>query len=154
MFGRKKAQKEQGKRTLTCDHVAGLPLAEGAHCTIVFDDERIEISSGNSSFRLDMQKVTDVTITTSTEIQKSYVSSAGGAAAGAALFGPLGAMVGGRIKEKTTKTIDEYFIIAYHKNDTVDYLSFFVPESEYLTVIKILGYYDPLLSKRKTTIDL
>lgn len=154
MFGRKKAQKEQGKRTLTCDHVAGLPLAEGAHCTLIFSEEGIEINSGSNQFRLAIEKTTDITVTTSTAIQKSYVSSAGGAAAGAALFGPLGAMVGGRIKEKTTKTIDEYFIITYTKDCSLNYLSFLVPDEEGLSVIRAIEFFRPLLSEKKTTIDL
>ena len=153
MFGRRKKE-ESPVRTLDCKHMVGLPLPEGAHCTLVFSENGVEISSGNNIFRLSIEKTTDVTITTSTSIQKAYVSSAGGAAAGEALFGPLGAMVGGRVKEKTTKTIDEYFIITYMKDGSVDYLSFLVPDEEGLHVIKVIEYYRPLLSRKKTVTDL
>lgn len=153
MFGRKKTEKEP-VRTLKCKHVVGLPLAEGAHCALTFDKEGVEISSGGNNFRLAVEKITDVTITTSTAIQKSYVSSVGGAVAGAALFGPLGALVGGRVKEMADEVIDEYFIITYTKDGVINYLSFLVPDEEGLKVIKIIEYFRPLLSERKVTIDL
>jgi len=48
----------------------------------------------------------------------------GGAIGGAMLFGTLGAMVGGRAKEKQSKVVEYYFIITYLKDDGVGHLSF------------------------------
>lgn len=44
-------------------------------------------------------------IKTDKEIQQQYVSSVGGAVGGAVLFGPLGAITGGRAKKKTVKEV-------------------------------------------------
>lgn len=150
----KQELKEQRSRMLTAQHMAGLPLAEGVVCVLSFDDDCVTVTSGGSNFRVALEKVTDLEVKTSTEIQKSYVSSIGGAVGGAVLFGPLGAMVGGRAKEKTSKTIDNYFIITYAKDNSVDYLSFLLSSNDGLKAFKIIERYKPLLSCKPATIDL
>ena len=55
-------------------------------------------------------------IKTDTEIQDQAVSSIGGAVAGAAMFGALGAIIGGRAKTKKVKTVIQYLIITYTDN--------------------------------------
>lgn len=105
-------------------HVTGLPIAEGTQCTVSYLSDKIEIKQGANTFALDLSKVTDITTTTDTEIQKNYVSSAGGAVGGALLFGPLGAIVGGRTKEKKTTTVTHYLIITYNTDNEVKYISF------------------------------
>ena len=61
---------------------------------------------------------------TDVEIQKQYVSSVGGAVGGYMLFGGLGAMIGGRAKERETAKTEYYLIITYRKNDELAYISF------------------------------
>lgn len=61
---------------------------------------------------------------TDREIEKQYVSSVGGAIAGTLVFGPLGGMIGGRIKEKKNVQVSFYFIISYKSNEQLEYLSF------------------------------
>lgn len=110
-------------------HVVGLPLIEGAKCNLTLDDEDIIISSNNNSFKVNYKKITDICTRTSEEIQKQYVSSVGGAIGGAVVFGPLGAIVGGRAKKKKIKTKEHYLIITYKKDDTLDYISFQISSS-------------------------
>lgn len=43
---------------------------------------------------------------------------------GAVLFETLGAMIGGRAKQKKIRTIEDYFIITYQKDGAADYISF------------------------------
>lgn len=105
-------------------HMDGLPLAQGAACLAFCKDEVVEISGGGTQFQLDLGKITDATVKTNVEIQRAYVSSIGGAVAGAALFGALGAMVGGRAKQKETRTLEHYLIITYLKEGQISYLSF------------------------------
>lgn len=144
--------KELRQRSLSCKHVAGLPLAEGMQCGLAFEKDNIAISGGQHTFRVAYKKITDLAIKTDVDIQKAYVSSVGGAVGGAVLFGPLGAIVGGRAKEKTSKTLEHYFIITYSKDGAVDYLSFQILDTYKAT--KLIKQFKPLLSGEKMIVDL
>lgn len=98
-----------------CAHMTGLPIAEGASCDIVQSDDCI-IVRGGSEFRLWYGKITDITIKTDAEIRQAYASR------GAALFGPLGAIVCGRAQ--TTQTIASFLIFTYSADGGVVYISF------------------------------
>ena len=113
--------------TFLGEHVSGLPVSEGANSSIFFNKEYVEISVSGNLFKVANSKITDVDVKTSTEIENAYTSSIGGAVGGFVLFGPLGAMVGGRSKKKQIRKTEFYFIITYSKNDTIDYLSFKIP---------------------------
>lgn len=73
------------------------------------------------------EKLTDISVKTDTEIQKQYVSSVGGAIAGGMVFGPLGAIVGGRAKQKKTAESTYYLIFTYNSNNQICYASFEIP---------------------------
>ncbi len=98
-------------------HVNGLPITENMPCEISSYPDRIEFESGTTKISLARQKITDMCIKTDTEIQQQAVSSVGGAIAGGVMFGPLGAIIGGRAKNKKVKTVTKYLIITY-LNDT------------------------------------
>lgn len=148
----KQKAKDRRARTVFGEHMAGLPVAQGTNCTLIFEDDHIIMDGGGNSFRVSYDKITDLQIKTDVDIQKSYVSSVGGAVGGAVLFGPLGAMVGGRAKEKTTRTYDYYFIVTYNKDNAVEYISFRV--FDYSGVSKLIQRYKPMLSGKSITIDL
>lgn len=121
-------QKDIAKRTLTdAQHQAGLPLAQDAVCTIFYDTDRFRITGGGNTFELPYAKLTDISVKTDTEIQKQYVSSVGGAIAGGMVFGPLGAIVGGRAKQKKTTESTYYLIFTYNSNNQICYVSFEIP---------------------------
>lgn len=105
-------------------HTTGLPLAEGTECSIYYLSDKLIFEGGGTSFTLPLERLNDISITTSEELQKSYVSSIGGAVGGAILFGPLGALIGGRAKEKTSKIITSYLVFTYLKDDEVKYIAF------------------------------
>lgn len=118
-------------RTINVSHQAGLPLAEGAVGTIVKENEHFRIVVGGNEFSLRNEKITDICVKTDVEIQTQYVSSAGGAVAGGMLFGPLGAMVGGRAKQKNTSTVEYYLIFTYRSNaNEICYASFKVYDAK------------------------
>lgn len=105
-------------------HINGLPIAENVNCNVSMTDNKFLFSSGAMNFELEKSKITDICIKTDTEIQKQYVSSIGGAVGGAVLFGPLGAMIGGRAKKKTVKNeIHSYLIITYQSPE-IKYIGF------------------------------
>ncbi len=121
------AEKKQGlnfMKHIVVQHIAGLSIPESATCAVYLCNDRIVIERNETTFNLPMTKISDIVIKTETEIQKSYTSSVGGAVGGALLFGPLGAIVGGRSKKKTDKIIHQYLIIAYDKENVIDYISF------------------------------
>ncbi len=126
---RKKVIKELKKNGLIQQlfalHTYGLPIAEGVGCTIYAYQERIEFNSGTTNITLSRNKITDMCVKTETDIQQQYISSVGGAVGGAVLFGPLGAIIGGRAKKKKSKTNTYYLIITYKKDDSsLTYLGF------------------------------
>lgn len=95
------------------DHVNGLPIAENLLCEIRSYKDRLEFKAGTTNIKLNREKITDMCIKTNTEIQKQAVSSVGGAVAGGVMFGALGAVIGGRAKNKKVKTTTQYLIITY-----------------------------------------
>lgn len=118
--------KEREEAIVYADHQVGLPLSEGAEVKIErdYNEDTLTITGGGNTFKLAFSKITDATIKTDVEIQRSYVSSVGGAIGGAALLGPLGAMIGGRVEEKKTTTTMHYLIITYLKDGEVSYVGF------------------------------
>jgi hypothetical protein len=105
-------------------HIAGLNLPENVLCEVYWGQDKLIIESSGVTYNLPFDRIKDICIKTDIDIQKAYVSSAGSAIAGAMVFGPLGAIVAGRAKEKVTKNISNYLIIIYKKEDTIDYISF------------------------------
>lgn len=113
-------------------HFNGLSLPENTPCTILLYNDRYEFKANGISFNLPLAKITDVCCKTDVDIQKQYVSSVGGAVGGAVLFGPIGAMIGGRAKQKKVKKVSTYLIITYMDNDAVKYIGFDATNSEWV----------------------
>lgn len=105
-------------------HEIGLTLPERTHCQLYLCDDRIVIEGNGITFNLANSKIIDISLKTDREIEKAYVSSSGGAVGGALLFGPVGALIGGRVKEKKNTKIITYLIITYEKDDSPDYIAF------------------------------
>jgi hypothetical protein len=105
-------------------HAIGLPIAENTMCKVFCTPEGIVIDGAGSSYTIPKAKIMHIDIIDSEQIQKSYVSSVGGTVAGAALFGPLGAMVGGRAKEKESTIVTNYLTITYQTDGETKYVSF------------------------------
>lgn len=109
----------------TFTHVNGLPISENLLCEVFSFPNRIEFKAGTTDITLSREKITDMCVKTDVEIQQQYVSSIGGAVGGAILFGPLGAMIGGRAKKKTDKKRHTYLIITYMGDqDELKYIGF------------------------------
>lgn len=108
------------------EHLSGLPLAEGTPCSIRYGEDSLTIEGGGSSFTLNYSSITDLGTKTKEDVERQYVSSAGGAVAGALLFGPIGAYMGGRTKEKKRKKISNFFVITYKRNEEIKSILFSV----------------------------
>lgn len=124
----RKKRKEELKATkaITLPHFYGLPVAEGTLCNLYLCEDKIVFESKGATFNLYKDKIIDVSDKSEEEISKSYVSSIGGAVGGALLFGPLGAMIGGRTKEKVDKEERFFLIFTYKEKNENKYISFLV----------------------------
>mgnify|MGYP006875938657 CR=1 FL=1 len=110
----KEAIRQSGILSYTAfHHVDGLQIPENTLCEIKSFSDRIEFKAGTTSIKLARERITDMSIKTDTEIQSQAVSSIGGAIAGGVMFGALGAIIGGRAKNKKVKTTTRYLIITY-----------------------------------------
>lgn len=125
---RKKSRREETPKDYTLkavmEHLTGLPIAEGALCTIYLKNDGYEFERNNQKFKLNFNKVRDVAVKSTSEIQSSYVSSAGGAIGGAMLFGPLGAIIGGRAKKKTSGSFSSCLIFVAETEEGMKCISF------------------------------
>lgn len=99
-------------------------LPEGSICRAKYNKSQITFSASGQEFSLDAFKMLDASVMTSTEIQKQYVSSVGGAVAGAVLLGPLGAILGGSASKRTVKTKRKYLVFSYLSNEETKYIVF------------------------------
>ncbi len=105
--------------------VAGLPLMQGAICKVVSTDDKIIINGQGTTFELNKEKITSITIEKNITKHTQAVSSAGGALAGAMAFGVLGAAIGGRTKAKNFNALSRYIVITYFDSeDNVKYIIF------------------------------
>lgn len=127
---KKKVQKKAVQDSLGANdsaiftHISGLPLADGAECNVILGNGEYVFERTGTQIHLSFSKIRDVACKTETEIRNNYVSSIGGAVGGAFLFGPVGAMIGGRAKKKTDIKTTKYFMIAYNKDDETAYIAF------------------------------
>lgn len=68
------------------------------------------------------------------------------------LFGPVGAMIGGRSKEKTSKIIHSYLIFTFLDNDEIKYIAFNCTGN--MNVSKFIKEFNSSKQKKKATINL
>lgn len=139
--------------TILLDHEAGLPIAEGILCTIHYYKDNIKIEGSGATFNLSTDKIIDMSVKTNTEIETFYNSSIGGAVGGAFVFGPLGAMIGGRKKKKEIKRTENFLIITYDKDEQINFLVFNTERAPF-KVNKIIKLFKESGIKYEKTIDL
>lgn len=134
--------------------VGGLfDLPQGTICKVVYNKDRIMFFASGQEFTLQAEKMLDVSVMTTTEIQKQYVSSIGGAVAGAVLLGPLGAIIGGSASKKTIRNKQKYLVIAYVSGADTKYIVFDVTTSPNIGS-RLQTMYRYLKKNEKVKIDL
>lgn len=131
--------------------IGGLDLPQNVMCKLTCLRYRIIMQANGQEFNLQTDKLIDVSIMT--KIQKQYVSSAGGAVAGAMLLGPIGAILGGSASKRSIKTNTKYLIFTYLADVQTKYILFDVtkktPQAKRL--VKQFSY---LKNKDTVKIDL
>lgn len=133
-------------------HTIGLSMPENILCKLHLSSQGLEIEGNGVSFNLPRNRILDITIKSEEEIQKQFVSSAGGAVAGGILFGPLGAMIGGRTKEKKTSKIKTYLIFTYEKDNNPEYIAFDTTGT--MKDTKFITYFRKYMQKGNMKVDL
>lgn len=103
---------------------AGLPLPEKSQCDIYSIPGFYQIVTPGAVFNIDKLKVTSVSIKTDEEISKQAVSSVGGAVLGGAMFGVVGAAIGGRAKTTNVHEYKNFLVFVYEKDSSVDFAVF------------------------------
>lgn len=93
--------------------VSGLPLMPGALCKVFSTTDKLIIEGQGTVFELNKESITSIAIEKNTTISTQALSSAGGAIAGAMVFGALGAAIGGRTTSRKVKSIKRYIVITY-----------------------------------------
>lgn len=89
-------------------HICGLPLTENSKCIINLCEDKIVIESSSNIFKLQGNRIVDMNIKDSKEVQNSISSAVGGYL----LLGPIGAFLNG-----TTTEFHRFFIIIYKNKD-------------------------------------
>lgn len=99
--------------------IDGLPIPVSVPVTVFLYENHIDLeaitgtASPNQRFSLDIDKIQRVSLLNESQVQQIVKQSAPGMIVGAAAFGILGAMVGGRVKTKQTMVINSLLLIDY-----------------------------------------
>lgn len=118
-------------------HISGLPMSQDSLCKIQHYPDCIRFIQEMIDVKLPLNKIKDLGMKSETEIQEQYIANPGGAIAGAMLFGPLGALIGGKEKKKTKRTSSTYFSIMYQKDQ----------ESEFAHLVFRVGWSQNLIAE-------
>ncbi len=136
-------------------HATGLPIAQSDLVDLYVCENHLAIESSAAKSKLDYERIRDASIVSSTEIINQRVSSIGGAVAGAVIFGPLGAIIGGRSKNHKTKKIDKFLVVVYDKKDNLEQLAFSIEDATAeLNAQKLIAAIKPRLSAQVREITL
>lgn len=92
---------------LILEHCGGLPLALNSNCTVIYKPDCFEFIGGGHTFTLDIDKITDISIQSSTHRENGSIS---GAIIGNEILGTPGAIIGGGDR----KTTSHYMVITYN----------------------------------------
>lgn len=99
--------------------IDGLPVPVSVPVAVYLYENRVDLeavtgtASPNQKFSLDINKIQRVSLLNESQIQQVIKQSAPGMIIGAAAFGVLGAMIGGRVKTKQTTVISHLLLIDY-----------------------------------------
>lgn len=113
MFGKKKDE-----MTAMGTLIEGLPIPQNSDLTVKLSTEGLSILGCNQEFEIDISKLTLMDMKSDVEMEKVIHQSLPGMVIGAATFGVVGAMVGGRVKEKNKRVVTHFLLICYESGES------------------------------------
>ena len=136
-------------------YLVGLDLPENAICNVYCLRNRIVIEALKHEYSLPVKKIVDVSIMSKTDVQKQYVSDAGGAVAGGMVLGPLGAALWGGVKERTIANTSHFLIFTYRSADNEDLKYIIFDATDRTSKAKnFTDAFKPLKRRQNIKIDL
>lgn len=114
MFGKKK----EDAKVLGGVLVEGLPIPENSNVVLKLTPDHLIIkTTKGQEFEINISKLDMIDYKSETEMKNIITQSAPGMIIGAAAFGLLGAMVGGRVKTKEKKVVSHFLIFNYQSGE-------------------------------------
>lgn len=113
MFGRKKKDEKVALGNL----IDGVNLPQNAAVSIKMNPNEVVISGNNQEFLISSDKLMNVDLKSDTELEQIIEQSLPGMVIGAAAFGVIGAMIGGRVKTKEKKKVNHFLIINFQSDE-------------------------------------
>lgn len=150
LFGKKKKEKVIVGGFL----VSGLPERENSDLMLELFDDHIHIKSFRdfkNEYKISLDKVTNVKYYNESQIEKVITQSTPGMIIGAATFGAVGAMIGGRVKTKEKKTTLDFLLIKYDDKEFCMRITYYPSVKKFID--KIIGL-KPSLDDSKEIIEL
>ena len=150
LFGKKKKEKVIVGGFL----VSGLPERENSDLMLELFDDHIHIKSFRdfkNEYKISLDKVTNVKYYNESQIEKVITQSTPGMIIGAATFGAVGAMIGGRVKTKEKKTTLDLLLIKYDDKEFCMRITYYPSVKKFID--KIIGL-KPSLDDSKEIIEL
>ena len=96
-------------------HVVGLPVPEGAPCFVQVYTNRVAFLSASKRFEVPVNRITEATMYTDTEMRQHIQSSLFQTMLGGAAFGGAGAVVGAMPHSKYKREIAKYNLMVSFK---------------------------------------
>lgn len=150
LFGKKKKEKVIVGGFL----VSGLPERENSDLMLELFDDHIHIKSFRdfkNEYKISLDKVTNVKYYNESQIEKVITQSTPGMIIGAATFGAVGAMIGGRVKTKEKKTTLDFLLIKYDDKEFCMRITYYPSVKKFIDKIIELK---PSLDDSKEIIEL
>lgn len=112
-------KKKKNVKVIGATLVEGLPINEESDLVVKLSDEGllVIVVPTKQEFEIPMSKLTLLDYKNEVEMKQIIKQSAPGMIIGAATFGLLGAMVGGRVKTEEKKIFTHFVIINYHSDE-------------------------------------
>ncbi len=117
MFGKKK--NETNEKVMLGFLVEGLPIQENSDIMLKLSDQNLSFLKHlpeKQEFNISIDKITNINFYTETEMEKVISQSTPGMILGAATFGIVGAMIGGKVKTKEKKVETHFLVVDYTSN--------------------------------------
>jgi hypothetical protein len=97
--------------------VEGLPIPQNSDLSIKLTPNALTIIGCGQEFEINFSKLTLVDIKSDVEMEKIIKQSVPGMIIGAATFGIIGAMIGGRVKTKEKRVVNHFLLVSYQSDE-------------------------------------